>query len=129
MYFIVDYNIYLDALWISNYGALVPSIILMIVMGECAHRFGKSRTATIFFLFSTVLCITFGFLVIDDQIVWVGGAAQGLMLAGLASITLLAIETYTTPLRCTAIGMFVCSGHMGAMIGGLVSSKSNRKLS
>lgn len=58
---------------------------------------------------------------IDDQIVWVGGAAQGLMLAGLASITLLAIETYTTPLRCTAIGMFVCSGHMGAMIGGLVS--------
>lgn len=46
------------------------------------------------------------------------GPAQGLMLSGLVSITLVAVENYSTALRCTAMGVFVCCGHIGALIAG-----------
>ncbi|XP_053696577.1 synaptic vesicle glycoprotein 2C-like [Sabethes cyaneus] len=112
-----EYNIYLDSLWKSHFGALLPGIIFMLMVGEGSHRFGRSRVAILCFGFSICLSITFAFLYHDLQVVWTAGSAQGLMLAGIAALTLLAIENYTTMLRCTALGFFVCGGHIGALIG------------
>lgn len=74
------------------------------------------------FTFSTVLCATFGFLYRDEEIIWTAGSAQGLMLAGLAAVTILTVENYSTPLRCTAIGLFICGGHVGALFGATLFS-------
>lgn len=41
-----EYNIYLDALWKSHFGALLPGMVFMILVGEGSHRFGRSRTAS-----------------------------------------------------------------------------------
>lgn len=112
-----EYNIYLDALWKSHFGALLPGMLFMLLVGEGSHRFGRSRTATLCFGFAISLTITFAFLYHDLQVVWTAGSAQGLMLAGVAALTLLAIESYSTNLRCTAIGFFVFGGHFGALIG------------
>lgn len=70
----------------------------------------------VFFAFAAILNFTLGFLYHESQVLWTSGSAQGLMLAGLAAMTLLAIESFTTPLRCTALGIFVCCGHLGALI-------------
>jgi hypothetical protein len=75
------------------------------------------KFSAVCFIFSTVLIITLGFLYHDIQVIWTGGTAQGLILAGLAALTVLAIETYPTAIRCTAMGFFVCGGHMGALLG------------
>lgn len=117
-----EFNIYLDALWRSNLGALVPSIIALSIIGEFVHRFGKSRMAAICFIFAALLCASFGFLSHDEHIIWTGGVAQGFMLAGLAALTMLAVESYSTPLRATALGLFICGGHIGALIGGSLYS-------
>ena len=42
-----EFNIYLDSLWRSHLGALVPSVIAMSLIGEAIHRFGRSRMAGI----------------------------------------------------------------------------------
>ena len=113
-----DYNIFLDAIWRSNLGGLIPAVIAMACIGEFIHRFGRSRIASkfyteitgwfffkIYFLtatcfgFAAMLCCAFGFLFIDEHVIWTGGTAQGLILAGLAALTVLSIETYTTSLR------------------------------
>ena len=52
---------------------------------------------------STILCITLGFLSNERDVIWTGGTAQGLALAGLAAATVLTIESYTTPLRLVYI--------------------------
>ncbi|KAL1375580.1 hypothetical protein pipiens_017409 [Culex pipiens pipiens] len=115
-----EYNIYLDSLWKSHFGALLPGIIFMLMVGEGSHRFGRSRSATLCFGFSISLAITFAFLHHEPQVIWTAGCAQALALAGIAALTLLAIESYTTSLRCTAVGFFVCGGHIGALLGALL---------
>lgn len=68
-------------------------------LGEAVQRIGRSRVAAFCFVVAMLLCGFFGFLYDDEQVIWTGGTGQGFMLAGLAALTLLAIETYTTPLR------------------------------
>lgn len=46
-----------------------------------------------------MLSCAFGFLFVDDHIIWTGGTAQGLILAGLGALTIFTIETYGTGLR------------------------------
>lgn len=111
-----DFNIYLEKTWQSHLGGLLPSVIAMLLVGELVHRIEKNRVATLCFTLSGVLLATFGFLYRGEEIVWTAGTAQGLMLAGLSALTILAVETYSTSLRCTAIGLFVCGGHIGALV-------------
>ncbi|XP_055387047.1 synaptic vesicle glycoprotein 2A-like [Condylostylus longicornis] len=113
-----DYNIFLEAIWRSNLGGLVPGVIAVACIGEFVHRFGRSRIATTCFTFAAMLCCAFGFLFIDVHVIWTGGTAQGLMLAGLVALTVLSVETYVTSIRCSALGVFVCGGHIGALISG-----------
>ncbi|XP_055635000.1 synaptic vesicle glycoprotein 2A-like [Toxorhynchites rutilus septentrionalis] len=112
-----EYNIYLDTVWKSHFGALLPAVVFMLMVGEGSHRFGRCRAATLCFGFAISLTLTFSLLYHNLQIIWTAGSAQGLMLAGIAALTLMAIESYTTSLRCTAIGFFVAGGHFGALVG------------
>lgn len=94
-----EYNIYLEALWKSNLGALIPAMLAMVFLGEAIQRIGRRRVAAICFTIAMIICNLFGFLCNDVHVIWTGGTAQGFILAGLASLTLLGIETYNTPLR------------------------------
>lgn len=110
-----EYNIYLDAVWRSNLGALIPAMLATILIGEAVQQLGRTRIASACFSLSICLCIVLSFLYDANHVIWTGGCAQGLILAGLAALTLLTIEIYTTPLRCTALGLFMCVGHIGAL--------------
>lgn len=94
-----EYNIYLDAVWRSNLGALIPAMVATILVGEAVQRLGRTRIASACFALAIALCIALSVLYDDNHVIWTGGSAQGLILAGLAALTLLTIEIYTTPLR------------------------------
>lgn len=80
-------------------GHLVPSMLVLILMSETVYHVGRARIASFCFSLSMVLCIIFGFFFKSEHVIWIGGTAQGFILTGVASLTLLAIENYTTPLR------------------------------
>uniref|UniRef100_A0A336N197 CSON009553 protein n=1 Tax=Culicoides sonorensis TaxID=179676 RepID=A0A336N197_CULSO len=111
-----EYNIYFDALWTSQFGCLVPAFIMIGLSGEAIYRCGKTRIATVCFAFSIVLSITLSFLYHDVPVIWTSGASGGLMLCGMTALTIYAIDFYKTSLRCSAIGFFVCVGHVAALI-------------
>lgn len=46
-----------------------------------------------------ILCVILGFVVKDEIVIWIGGCAQGFVLAGLTTLTLFIVETYTTVVR------------------------------
>lgn len=68
------------------------------------------------FAFSIVLSITLSFLYHDVPVIWTSGASGGLMLCGMTALTIYAIDYYKTSLRCSAVGLFVCVGHIAALI-------------
>jgi VNT family MFS transporter (synaptic vesicle glycoprotein 2) len=41
-----DYNFNIFAIWRANFASLLPSTVLILLMGEIVQRFGKSRTAS-----------------------------------------------------------------------------------
>lgn len=133
-----DYNIFFYTLWSTHFGSLVP-MILMVTIGVCeaVHRCGKSRIASkylnflvwiklkiylfiftaVCYAFALVLCITFGFLFHDNQVIWTVGAIQGLLATSIGALTALTIEYYKTSQRCSMLGLLTCCGHIGALIG------------
>lgn len=97
-----EYNIFFDSLWRSHIGALVPSVLAMCLLGEAVQRMGRSRVACLCYVAAVALCVLLWFVDDDPEVIWTGGMALGFMMGGLAALTLLAIETYSTPLRYLA---------------------------
>lgn len=66
---------------------------------------------------AAALCIVFGFLFHDNQVIWTVGAIQGLLATGLGALTALTIEYYKTSERCSMLGLLVSCGLIGSLIG------------
>lgn len=94
-----DYNIFISSVWKSNLGGLIPCILAILTVGEAIQRLGRAPVASCCYTISMILCITLGFVSKDEIVIWIGGCAQGFILAGLTSLTLFAVETYTTLIR------------------------------
>lgn len=94
-----EYKIFFESLWRSHLGHLIPSMLALVIVSEAVYRIGRARIASICFAFSMVLLIIFGFFFKSEHVIWIGGTAQAFILVGIATLTLLAIENYTTPLR------------------------------
>lgn len=94
-----DYNIYITSIWKSNLGGLIPCILAILSVGEAIQRLGRATVATCCYTISMILCVILGFVVKDEIVIWIGGCAQGFILAALTALTLFSIETYTTSIR------------------------------
>lgn len=94
-----DYNIFISSVWKSNLGGLIPCILAILTVGEAIQRLGRAPVASCCYTISMILCIILGFVSKDEIVIWIGGCAQGFILAGLTSLTLFAVETYTTLIR------------------------------
>lgn len=94
-----EYNIFIASVWKSNLGGLIPCILAILSVGEAIQRLGRATVATFCFVISMILCVILGFVIKDEIVIWIGGCAQGFILAALTSLTLFVIETYTTTLR------------------------------
>lgn len=87
--------------------ALIPALLAVCIVGECIQRFGRNRISVFCFSLSMLLCIVFGMVCKEKYLLWIGGTAQGIILAGLVALTILSIETYTTPLRYISKEIFI----------------------
>lgn len=94
-----DYNIYMGNVWKANLGGLIPCILAILSVGEAIQRLGRAPVASCCFSISMILCVLLGFANKDEIVIWIGGCAQGFILAGLTALTLFVIETYTTTIR------------------------------
>lgn len=94
-----DYNIFTWSVWRSNLGGLIPCILAILSVGEAIQRLGRATVASITFAITIILCVILGFAVKDEIVIWIGGSAQGFILAGLTALTLFSVETYTTVIR------------------------------
>lgn len=94
-----DYNIFTWSVWRSNLGGLIPCILAILSVGEAIQRIGRAPVASLTFTIAMILCVILGFVVKDEIVIWIGGCAQGFILAGLTALTLFAVETYTTVIR------------------------------
>lgn len=117
-----DYNTFIASIWKANLGGLIPCILAILSVGEAIQRLGRTTVATCCYSISMILCVTLGFVVKDEIVIWIGGCAQGFILAALTALTLFIVETYTTSIRCTALGVFVCMSQLGALFGAALYS-------
>lgn len=110
-----DYNIWTSSVWKANLGGLIPCILAILSVGEAIQRLGRAPVASCCFTISLILCVVLGFVSKDEIVIWIGGCAQGFILAGLTTMTLFIVETYTTVIRQRIICFenFVCSDRVG----------------
>lgn len=94
-----DYNIYSANVWKANLGGLIPCILAILSVGEAIQRLGRAPVASCCFAIAMILCVILGFVNKDEIVIWIGGCAQGFILAGLTALSLFIIETYTTIVR------------------------------
>lgn len=94
-----DYNIFTSSVWKSNLGGLIPCILAILSVGEAIQRLGRAPVASCCFTIAMILCVILGFVAKDEIVIWIGGCAQGFVLAGLTTMTLFVVETYTTLIR------------------------------
>lgn len=94
-----DYNVWTTSVWKSNLGGLIPCIMAILSVGEAIQRLGRAPVASCCFTIAMILCVVLGFVVKDEIVIWIGGCAQGFILAGLTTLTLFVVETYTTVVR------------------------------
>lgn len=94
-----DYNIFTSSVWKSNLGGLIPCILAILSVGEAIQRLGRAPVASCCFTIAMILCVILGFVAKDEIVIWIGGCAQGFVLAGLTTMTLFVVETYTTVIR------------------------------
>lgn len=142
-----DYNIYSASVWKANLGGLIPCILAILSVGEAIQRLGRAPVASCCFAIAMILCLALGFVNKVEIVIWIGGCAQGFILAGLTALTLFIVETYTTVIRyvpfaspfihcghikmfapfgldcrCTALGVFLCFSQIGALLGAALYS-------
>lgn len=94
-----DYNVYAASVWKSNLGGLIPCILAILSVGEAIQRLGRATVASCCYTIALVLCVVLGFVAKDELVIWIGGCAQGFVLAALTALTVFVVETYTTSVR------------------------------
>lgn len=104
-----DYNIYSASVWKANLGGLIPCILAILSVGEAIQRLGRAPVASCCFAISMILCVALGFVNKVEIVIWIGGCAQGFILAGLTALTLFVVETYTTVIRYGHTHTLTCS--------------------
>lgn len=94
-----DYNIYTASLWKSNLGGLIPCIMAILSVGEAIQRLGRATVASCCYAIAMLLCMILSFVEKDEFVIWIGGCAQGFIMAAMTALTIFVIETYTTLVR------------------------------
>lgn len=94
-----EFNIFVDSVWRSQLGSLLPSLVILIMVGEAMCRFEKNRVAANCFFVAMVLGVVLGFVHLDEHVIWIGGALQGFVIGGVTALIAITIETYGTALR------------------------------
>lgn len=139
-----EFNIFFDNLWRANVGSVVPSLVSVLVVGELLLwlRTDKVRVTLACLAAALAMAIMLGLVHEETHVIWLGGMLQGFVYAALAALAMLVIETYTTSqrfaqshehglgndiitafvgdfCRSSALGLFMCGGHAGALCGAL----------
>lgn len=94
-----DYNIFASSTWKSNLGGLIPCILAILSVGEAIQRLGRATVSSCCFTISMILCVILAFVTKDEIVIWIGGCAQGFILAAITALTVFIVETYTTSVR------------------------------
>jgi MFS transporter, AAHS family, 4-hydroxybenzoate transporter len=85
--------------------------------GYLSGRFGLQKIIFIYFIFTALLMIAFGYFKGSDAVLWVFGLLGFGIQGGFIGIYALAAKLYPTEIRATGVGWAIGAGRVGAIVG------------